>query len=233
MPAVDETTLLGLTTMLVANTGRYDLVGTQASGGDLVPNFAVDAGAYGYINKAVRWLERNTRHTRKARKVVIEMDAGDAQVTVPGVASVVSARIVSQPCAMEQADESWLRAEYSIGDLPSLASAETPVYWARAVKEVEDTDEVLWILPPPSADTSVEVIGFFYSAPLATGNTSNWWTVNWSEAVLYVAMQLVNDMDLNPFTNNTLRRLIEDIQRSVLTDDIMEEVAFYGDTMAG
>lgn len=234
MPAVDETTLLGLVTMLVANTGRYDLVGTKASGGDLVPDYTVNAGAYGYVNKAVRWWDRNARHVRKVRQKSVELLAGGSQITVPGLMSVQSMRLESGSTPLVQADESWLHSNVG-ADLSAVATSETAAYWAPAVKDSGDSgaDPTYWILPPMATDTDVVVTGYFYTPAMTTGTDKNWWTLNWSEAVLYVAMQLVNDMDLNPFTNSTLKRLVDDVHRSVWTDDIMEEIAFYGDTMAG
>lgn len=232
MPAVNDTTLLGLTTLLVTGTGHFELVGTQSSGGDLVPDYTVDAGAYRYINKSVRWWDRQARHASKVRKARIAIGAGDCQITVPGVFTVASMRLVSSMVFLTQSEENYLHE--NVGeDLEALDAVETPLYWARAVKEVGDEDEVFWILPPPASADTVEVMGYFQTAAMTTGADTNWWTLNWPEAVLYVAMQMVNDVDLNPFTNATLKQMIEDVKRSVWTDDIMEEIAMFGSTMAG
>ena len=232
MPAVDDSTLLGQVTLLVTGTGHFELVGTKTESGDLVPDYTVDAGAYRVINNAVRWWDRQARHKGKVRKARIAITAGDAQITVPGVFSVASMRFIDSQTFLTQSEEAWLYE--NVGeDLEALDSVETPLYWARAVKEVGDEDEVFWILPPPATTATVEVMGYFYTAPMTAGTDTNWWLTNWPEAVMYVAMQMVNDVDLNPFTNATLKQMIEDVKRSVWTDDIMEEIAMFGSTMAG
>lgn len=232
MPAVDETTLLGQVTMLVVNTGHYHLVGTQVSGGDTVPDFSVDAGAVAYINKAVRWWDRQSRHARKLKKTTVELAAGDVQITVAGFFSIKSMRVVTETCPLVQADEGWLHENVG-ADLEAVDAVETPKYWARALKAPNDVDEVFWILPPSGSDETIEVVGYAYTAALADDADTNWWLTNWPEAVLYVAQQLVNDNDMNPYTNSTLKQLVNDVQTSVWSDDIAEEIAFYGKSMAG
>jgi len=232
MPEPDGTTLVGVVTLLVRHTGHYQLVGTQVSGGDTVPDYSVDAGAYEFVNRAVRWWDRQARHSSKVRKSRIAIAAGDAQVTVPSVFSVASMRFTDSQEYLTQSEESWLYANVG-ADLEALDSVETPLYWARATKSVGDEDEVFWITPPPSTNRTVEVMGYYYSAPLTTGTDTNWWLSRFPEAVLYVAMQMVNDLDMNPFTNATLKAMIEDVKRSMWTDDIQEEIAMYGSTMAG
>jgi len=232
MPSVDDTTFLGLRTLLVTGTGHYHLVGTQSSGGDTIPDYTVDAGANFYIQKALRWCDRHARHCRKLEKADVTVGADVSSVAVTAH-SVTEVRITDQTTPLLQADEDWLRKELDEADLTAVASALKPLYWAPKMGEADDTTRSIWIMPPPTAAKTAEVRGMYYTAALSGDSDTNWWTLNFSELVLYVAMQMVNDLDLNPFTNATLMRLIEDVKRQMIIDDVQEEVAYNGTTMAG
>ena len=69
---------------------------------------------------------------------------------------------------------------------------------------------------------------------LGSGDSAtNWWTVNFHDVILYIAMRLVNKQDLNVEADRALMDMIETVKRAIWTEDIMDEIQFFGDTIQG
>lgn len=227
MPSVDSTTWLGARTLLAFRTGRFDLVGV--SGGS--PDYTTDNGADFFLKKAIRWWDREIKHARKQKVEYVTLAAGDVSIEVSAYA-VLSVRPTTLQQALIQANEEWLREQYS-GDLTAVAADSYSLYWAHKTQEADSLVKEVWILPPTGADQSIEVKGYFYTPITTDDDDTNYWLTYFDEAVLYVAMQMVNDMDLNPFTNSTLKSLRDSVERHILSEVIAEEIEFYGTERAG
>lgn len=231
MPAVDSTTLLGLRTQLVYETGDYRLVGTQSSGGDTVPNFTVDAGADYHINKAIRWLERECQHVGKRTKKNVALNSGVYSVSVTA-RSISGIRVTDDDEFLTQVNETWLFEKYG-EDLTAVSSDTTPLYWSFKTGDVDDVTKSIWVLPPPNSNRTLEVYGQYWTTALSAGDDTNWWTTNYSDAILYIAIRQVQNLDLNRYSDPILLGMIADIKRAIWTEDIQNEMAFFGDTMQG
>ncbi len=225
-----ETTLQGLRRLVVEKTGIYHLVGTQASGGDTVPDYASDNGIDFYINKAIKWLDEQVM--RKRRKDV-SLSAGAYTITLDSSLMAIDyVDLDDQDDALTPVSENWLKETFGYDF--NTAKTGTPLYWAEhSDRDSGSTNKALWLLPVTEEDTVVQIHGRYYETALVNNSDTNWWTLRHAEKVVYVAILLINEMDLNASPNNTLVRLIEEVRRALITQDIMNEVSVFGDVMRG
>lgn len=231
MPNVDATTRLGLRTQLVFETGYYHLVGTQSSGGDTVPDYTDDQGADYYLDTALRWLERECKHKGKRSKVNVSITGGDDSFDITA-RNVSGIRLTDDDDFLTQVTEDWLFETYG-ADLTAVSAVATPLYWAFKTGAAGAETQSVWIMPPPAADKTAEVYGHYWSVLGSGDSATNWWTVNFHDVILYIAMRLVNKQDLNVEADRALMDMIETVKRAIWTEDIMDEIQFFGDTIQG
>jgi hypothetical protein len=72
--------VLEVITQVVKQTGEYSLVGTQASGGDIVPDYTVDNGILYYVNKALRQLEEEIRVESRKKLAYYKLLNGQSRI---------------------------------------------------------------------------------------------------------------------------------------------------------
>lgn len=72
-------------TQAVKQTGEYSLVGTQASGGDIVPDYTVDNGILYYLNKALRQLSQEMRVDSQKKVAYFHLREGSSRVICPNL----------------------------------------------------------------------------------------------------------------------------------------------------
>lgn len=229
-PGAGETTLQGLRTLVVQKTGRYELVGTQASGGDTIPDYAVDNGVDFFINKATKWLDEQTS---KQRRKDVALTAGTYEVTVNSASIAIDyVDLVDSAQELIPVNELWLKENF--GPDFALSASGTPLYWAfQTEKDSGSGATKLWLLPIADTDTTVQIHGKYYESVLVNNSDTNWWTLRHAEKVVYVAILLLNELDLNSSVNNTLFRLVEEIRKAIISADIMDEITLQGNVMRG
>lgn len=228
--SADKTTLQGLRTLLVKRTGLTHLVGTTTSGGDTVPDYSVDNGADSFINEAVRWWDD---HCYISRMEQVSLAADAYEVTLP--TNLLAIEYITLSDATESllpVNELWMREGYAIPF--SGHTSETPLYWCfKGGSDVGALAKTIYVMPPNDISRYLQVHGYFREDELVENADTNWWTTYHWDKVLYVAMQLVLDMDLNPDGNSTLQRLLNEMHRAVIREKVYNEVTTYGHIMRG
>lgn len=224
------TTLQGLRTQFIKRSGKFHLIGTKVEGSDTVPNYADDNGADIFINGAVEWLDEECRIRRRKDAAIA---SGEYEVTLSSrLISIDYVDLSDEDAPLKATTEDWLKAEYGYDF--SLVDSDTPAYWALQSNVNTDTTGVkLWIMPPSDGSRNVQVHGKYYEAELTDNTDSNWWTLNHGKKVLYVALLLADDVHLNPDTNNTLRQLVLQATRAVISQEVANEIAVQGSVMKG
>ena len=114
----------------------------------------------------------------------------------------------------------------SMGNTESTLSRVT--LYEKVTTEVESEEIVMaWrnllIFPLSENATSLYVRGWFRPASITSYSETNWWLTWHPTAVVQVAGMILYGEDLNPDSNVTLKRLVDDIVRRSLVISIEQE----------
>jgi hypothetical protein len=199
-------------------------------GSDTVPDYDVDNGADLYINMAVRWWDEKF-YIERMQSVALSVDA--YELTLPDtLLSVEYMALDDQQDPLTAVNERWMREAFGVPF--SGETSETPLYWCfKGGSDAGSANKTIYIMPPNDISRNVLVYGHFREAELVDNADTNWWTLNHWDKVLFVAVQLALDLDLNPDGNSTLQRLLYEVQQSIVRHKVYNEVSVHGTVMRG
>jgi hypothetical protein len=191
--------LVTLRQKFVELSGHYDLVVDTTDW--------ADNGADFYINAGQQFLDTKSNVWKKTGKVYRKVSAGEWYISFQRcrVIEEVYANDTTSRIRLTKKDFHFLHEGY-----PGLISAidqGTPLYFApgylRGI-EYDDIDALgeffnhimvdsetyrgILIMPPPSSDFVIEVIGQFYIEELENDTDENFWTLNHSSILLLAAL---------------------------------------------
>jgi hypothetical protein len=192
----------------VEETGRYHLV--KEVGGDPW----VDNGADFHINRGQKFLDLlHTPRRLRNRSFVAHLRPGEYRVEVPDLRAVhevwvsnADGRDQLEPMEPEELRaafatdwETTLRGcpqFYTIGNF-GLAPSQRDVVEADHEDETdtgdlfygEDADvyDSVIVAPPPDLETTVRIVGLWWSPELTTDDSLSWWTVQHPDLVVWAA----------------------------------------------
>ena len=202
-------TLLGIRTEFVKQSGRYDLVVDTT-------NYA-DNGADFLIRSGQRWLDQHQFHKKAAARYKIDLAAGTNEASIKKLRAPKEVWIANSEGRAEltKVDLNWIRNEYA----KPVASSDqgTPLYYALTVNRLApeqkaletgdytgtftyDAENIIFadegdaaefdtiiIQPPPDEVYTLEVIGFFFS-DLTDDTDTSFWTIHHPEVSVLAAM---------------------------------------------
>lgn len=228
--------LLGIRTLFVKRSGRYDLVVDTV-------NFA-DNGADFFIQGGQKWLERQGDFKGQKGRLFRKMLSGSYYTTFSNMRTIDCVTVIDSvngrmPLEYVTYDElvSLYPTAFGSTDLG------TPIVWAPlCIRGVNmdsdplfdgqadymdivvdsDTYNAIVLMPPTNETISLEIFGKFGSKKLVNDGDKNWWTINEESILLKAALR-----ELEVFYRNT--QGVNDWTISIMQDmyglekDLVEE----------
>jgi hypothetical protein len=236
-----------LAQIIVRQTGRYDLVGTEVVAGETIPKYSTDNGIMQKIYAAIQLLEENICVRANRRKRHYHLLANAYNLPVPNLIRLASGKMShtvvmsGETSELTLIDESELFEEFVVlgeyteyGDVDSS----TPLYISRVSSDDVTTPLTadsanLVVMPPPNAVAVVWLTGWFRSPKTAASLDTNWWVLEHEDAVINAAIQIIQRGVLNPATDPTIGTMLAEIKKAILSSEIAEEIAICGPHMKG
>jgi hypothetical protein len=135
--------------------------------------------------------------------------------------TITDANFYSLFSGLVLSDDSLVILEGTTGEAYILGGVSSDNEYASDYRTV-------YILPPTDTAITVNIYGWFYQPSLVENGSRNWWSNRYPSMVINLAQLILESVDLNPFANNTVKSIYDEVARHVSVEAAQQEIAIYG-----